>query len=619
MTSPTHSPSTGPATAATALPSTLPSTSPTSTPAVSVTHHATVIETSLAAPSLNAVAFARDAIHGWIGGDGLIAATSDGGKVWQKEWSGDRIVTEIEVLDPLHVWVLAGVQPPGDLLVVDTLLRTTDGGQHWNRTTLHQPLGQVDMLTPSSAWAIQRLATADGGQFGRLVHTSDAGATWQANGNAATDAVCFADRLHGYAAGTRLRATTDGGRTWVLRAKLPDEGLPMALGCSGSALWLFVNLDGGAGGHVNYAGYRSTDGGRHLTQVLGNRFYPGTPAGIASAGDEPGPFVAVSSTAAVEVGTSPAAETSSVTTTSDGGRHWTTTALEDVPSESVSVSFPTALRGFVTANVWDRGELLTTTDGGRSWHEIYPTASAGPVADLSFVSASEGFGLGVPGDAAAIVHSTDGGKIWSLVADLPEAALVLGSGPAYPLLSFVDRMHGWAAGANGHLFATVDGGVEWSKLEAPAATPFVSGVTFVDPQRGCILASTPDRLTNVELRTGDGGGTWQPIGANSSLGACALGDRGSALDDQALVATYPADVIPAIVSHGDAAWALGAHGLARSLDGGLTWDVFDWSPAQEDFAPTSLSFGDPRHGWFMTEMGMIFATQDGGQTWSALP
>jgi photosystem II stability/assembly factor-like uncharacterized protein len=592
---------------------------PRATPELpTISHQPAELTSNSVDAELDTVGFAPDATHGWVGGAGLIVATADGGSTWMRQWTGDRTVVRVDVLDRLHVWALAGVAAPGGDLVVDTLLRTADGGRAWSSLPLSRQLTRLEITGASTAWAIERGIQAGGGTAPpRLVRSTDDGRTWKVAIPGVVSAVCFVTPLMGFAAGPRLLATIDGGRSWIGRAALPTEGAPMDLSCSAATVWVFVNLDGGAGGHVNYAAYRSTDGGRHLDQVLGNSFYD-PPTGVGTASDEPGPFTAIGRSSAVELGISPAAEAASVTITQDGGRHWTTTVLEDVPTESVSLSFPNPTHGFVTENHWGRGSVLATDDAGRTWREVYPTTDPGPVTDISFVSAYTGFGVGLPGDASAIVETVDGARHWAVVGDLPEDAAVFGGGMATPTLSFWDESDGWAVSAAGGLFRTADGGRTWSRGAAPESLPLVGGVTFVDALNGCIVARNADSLTSVELHTEDGGTTWQARDDFLPLGACALGVNGVTLKTAAELAIGGSD-LPQIITHGPDAWAVASGGIARTTDGGRSWLMFDWSPSFGDISPTSLTFGDSSNGWFLTELGPIYATHDGGRTWAIVP
>jgi photosystem II stability/assembly factor-like uncharacterized protein len=71
------------------------------------------------------------------------------------------------------------------------------------------------------------------------------------------------------------------------------------------------------------------------------------------------------------------------------------------------------------------------------------------------------------------------------------------------------------------------------------------------------------------------------------------------------------------------AWAAGSSSagamVARTTNGGSTWDShpITTDPDVHD-SVTSVTFVSPNQGWAVSEDGFIFATNDGGITWSRL-
>ena len=94
-----------------------------------------------------------------------------------------------------------------------TILRTSDGGQHWVRinSTTQELIRRVDMVSASKAWAI--------GHRGSILHSHDGGITWvsqkQANATYLRD-ISFASEKIGWAVGhdATILHTRDGGATW---------------------------------------------------------------------------------------------------------------------------------------------------------------------------------------------------------------------------------------------------------------------------------------------------------------------------------------------------------------------------------------------------------------------
>jgi photosystem II stability/assembly factor-like uncharacterized protein len=280
----------------------------------------------------------------------------------------------------------------------------------------------------------------------------------------------------------------------------------------------------------------------------------------------------------------------------------------------------------VTANIWNHGEILATTDGGRTWREVYPTGSPPPVADISFVSLIEGFGLGVPGDARAITRTVDGGQSWAVIGDLPHdpAASASGGIAGGPqLLSFADAMHGWAVSPRGDLFATIDGGRTFRPLAVPPGTPFVNSVAFADPTHGCVLTTDPQTSSNTFLKTSDGGLTWTVLSSDQQLSACARGAFGARVAAAGQAAVNLPGGAGLYFAADNTAWGVVQDGLARTTDGGATWIVIDWpaptDPQASPPGPVDASFVDAQTGWMLADDGLIYRTQDGGESWSSLP
>lgn len=639
---PTNPPGSSGTSAPAATASSLPTASPTptgsqpATPAPSISPSPTSSEPLAALtlqprpPALTSLAFA-DGTHGWLGGAGVILATADGGRTWHKAWSGAGTVLELATLDRTHAWAVARVAADGTLSAPE-LLRTTDGGVRWTATKLAHGLAALDFVSPSVGWAIEGGSTGSsffgGGPQGRLVRTTDGGRTWTDAGAGIVTATCFVDARQGWASGgSTIRRTLDGGRTWRSVAKRPNAAFAFdsALTCKGGTLWLFQDIEGGAGGHVNYAGWRSTDGGRNWHQVLANSFFPGSAPGIGQADAEPGPFTALSASTAIELGVSPAAEESSVTITRDGGRTWRTSTLEGLGSQvAAGLAFPDPGHGFALG--WDHAQqsiLLGTTDGGRTWSERWPTATPAPLGAIAFVSPTVGFGAGIPGDGRAVLVSIDAGATWTRAGKLPEPADTWRS--EANRLTFADTSHGWIVTSAGHLLATIDGGATWRRVTVAAGLPQVGEVAFADPLRGCVLASASDAISATELSTSDGGRSWVPVsGSIEPVAACARGAAGQAV--AAAAATRVSEVTPQLTFLDDrTAWLRTDVGLDWTTDGGATWNGVTWPTLQVPNGEAAfggafeVTFASPTEGWMLATDGSILRTTDGGASWTELP
>jgi photosystem II stability/assembly factor-like uncharacterized protein len=242
--------------------------------------------------------------------------------------------------------------------------------------------------------------------------------------------------------------------------------------------------------------------------------------------------------------------------------------------------------------------LMTTGDGGWFWQDPLPQGN-----NLEAVSAVDAQHAVAAGDNGSILTTSDGGASWS-AHDLGIAGAHVSD------LSFVDVNDGWAqvrvqgrngGGVRAFVAHTSDGGATW------AAEGFgmpVTDVDFIDPSHGWVCGG------NTIGSTSDGGLTWNAhhVAANSYLN----------------------DIVFTDVSHG---WAVGArvtdYGaheypiILATADGGATWHKQSFPPRDtEEGGLSSVSFVDADRGWAVgngsgSDGGsIVLATTDGGATWS---
>jgi photosystem II stability/assembly factor-like uncharacterized protein len=164
---------------------------------------------------------------------------------------------------------------------------------------------------------------------------------------------------------------------------------------------------------------------------------------------------------------------------------------------------------------------------------------------------------------------------------------------------FADESRGWAVGSRGALLATEDGGATWRSLPAPTEDS-LRDVFFVDASNGWVVCERnlhplrdDTEPRSYLLRTSDGGRTWERV-APAASGA-----------EGRLVGVRFADA-----SHG---WAFGELGaLYATRDGGQTWT--------RQGVPTrrlllGAKFLDARRGWLVGAGGTLLRTDDGGANW----
>jgi Rv2525c-like, glycoside hydrolase-like domain/CARDB len=182
------------------------------------------------------------------------------------------------------------------------------------------------------------------------------------------------------------------------------------------------------------------------------------------------------------------------------------------------------------------------------------------------------------------------------------------AGGAILQMQRLDRDRGFVL-TDSALLATRDGGASWTDASPDRGLAGVTGVFFLDADRGWLAGTTPgvpSRL--VVLDTADGGGSWRerPADASDTPGAQPYAE---------------AQVHFADSDHG---WLLGrlATGsavslgtLLRTADGGETWELLPAPPAAGRVVFASAERG------FMTgapASERLYRTFDGGRSWQEL-
>jgi photosystem II stability/assembly factor-like uncharacterized protein len=308
-----------------------------------------------------------DAEHGWVVDEkGQIRATSDGGRTWNVQLSGQSNIKAIEFVDRQHGW---GVGQGG-------LIHTSDGGEHWVAWS-NQSLSSIQFVDPTTGWGV----TPPGEKLnGRLVKTSDGGRNWsQIPTPNQVESMCFANAgdirtlwTVGNASDHQvLMKSLDDGQTWESSqvAVPPGEPWSPVLMCAGIDAWI-LDQDGGAAGHLPYVLFRTAEGGpgalEPVLQEAGTRPV-GDAASIADAQDPyAGPFWAFDGVHALFVGWCPACGNSVSVYRSATG--WQRRELVKADATPLGMSFVNDKRGWLLLQVGrSQIRVMTTSDGGVTW------------------------------------------------------------------------------------------------------------------------------------------------------------------------------------------------------------------------------------------------------------
>lgn len=344
---------------------------------------------------------------GFIGLDrGGIYMTRDGGTVWQAVF-GSPLPTasgqafSVGFSDAEHGWLLAGDGPP--------LYTTDDGGLTWQ--LVYPP------LSPSTA--ISFLSTQVGYAAGwtydnaTVLRTMDGGSTWTATGDApvSLSALEVLGPSELVALGQAdLYVSLDGGRTWQVE--------PFARGWYPAALGMASAQSGWVIGY-------SPSTGRQLffTQDAGMSWQslptPFVPSAVAPLG---GQDVLAAGTAKVaEVYLNPdrqgrtatrlKSQTPYLWRSTDGGLNWTPLSLPHWrPQQGTPVGMRVGTGGLLW--LWSGASIWLSPDGGASFHRI-AFRQLGALGDVSFTDQQHGWLL----TTAGVLYATnDGGLDWSAIA-----------------------------------------------------------------------------------------------------------------------------------------------------------------------------------------------------------
>lgn len=168
---------------------------------------------------------------GWVAGDqGLIMKTSDGGQNWTAQITNTASnIEEIFMLDEDYGWAL-GIQPPSENTKQygTVILSTSDGGVTWSNYLYPNEFFLATFFIDSlNGWV--------GGEYGRLMGTTDGGVSWfPANVDSSIFSgfgirnIEFLTPQYGYATGGHfdivgvIWRTDNGGQSWSVQAVGPE-------------------------------------------------------------------------------------------------------------------------------------------------------------------------------------------------------------------------------------------------------------------------------------------------------------------------------------------------------------------------------------------------------------
>ena len=252
------------------------------------------------------------------------------------------------------------------------------------------------------------------------------------------------------------------------------------------------------------------------------------------------------------------------------------------------------------------------------------------LATLHMITATDGWATSIDNDSGrvSVLVTSDGSTTWRDVT--PHGLTGDQSGVT---AFFLDTVHAWVAWprfegvadiASVTVYRTNDGGQSWSHSSFTSRPSFDGSLQFVDPLHGWAVATISAAAGNdpVEVwRTNDGGVTWAPVSRSASSIPGVPPGTPNALPPCGASAMF----VDGLTGFAVAPCVAGSE-LLVTHDGGASWSKLEVTPPFGIVGgPDRPTFTSATDGYisFLAPQGAgvtrIYATRDGGRTWSLLP
>ncbi|SDE28821.1 hypothetical protein SAMN02799630_05141 [Paenibacillus sp. UNCCL117] len=317
-----------------------------------------------------------DPQKGWVGGNGWIARTDDGGKHWTGQYQGPGLVKQLFALNENDAW--AALADKEESMGPYRLIHTENGGKTWSDAGEVPNAGFLHFVSKTEAYSGDA-KTTDGGQTWTKLGVPD-----QLVGEPYFRAEGIGWAVTQSPNEIQVQRTGDGGQSWQpvwkTSTAVPATG---AIIRSAGKEDAWVELIGGSGmSQTSYSVFHTSDGGKQWRTVIANSTAgagpaPGIPAdqaqGKTNKGSKPGPLYVVSPEVAFMGGQCPACDKpNTIGWTRDGGKTWTVGKQELTGYGPALLAMADAERGWwLTTDNTDPSVMYTTSDGGQSWTKVY--------------------------------------------------------------------------------------------------------------------------------------------------------------------------------------------------------------------------------------------------------
>ncbi|RLD91682.1 MAG: hypothetical protein DRJ09_00295 [Bacteroidetes bacterium] len=541
--------------------------------------------------TLNSVSFPT-AQNGWaVGNMEIVMHTSDGGITWdtRHESSDGGLLSGVFFIDTLEGWTVGWSK----------IYHTTDGGESWEtqvKPSWPGDLNDVFFINHDTGWIV--------GYYKIILRTTDGGEHWNriisdSHHDLHFFSVCFGDSLDGCAVGGGLSSespgllmvTNDGGLTWTDKTPPDAKSLNKVTYINANTAWvsgngqLYKTVDGGnswtehnlvAYEHYNDIYFFDEQRGVLLVEdydMVRLTFDGGeTWDSVAQIGLGSNTLLTSFSCGAYNQLVAVGSE-GTIAKTVDGGITWQKLSKGQDLS-FYSLGFFNALEGIATTGFW-HGKMMRTHDGGYTWVED-TIIDNGPFYRI-FSENGDWFLLN---ENSQMMKSVDNGDSW-ILTDVPDTITT------YYDLQFLDQDNGYMCGNHSVLVKTTDGGTTWQQVNFTDDYNFTS-LFFLDEHLGWLI----DLNSKTILRTRSGGNDWY---------YSQLTEDGFVFEPQA-ISFINADTGYASTKEGV---------LFKTTDGGDSWQQFFVFSGS---FRSKIHFINTEEGWYFKD-SRVFHTLDGGETW----
>jgi len=321
----------------------------------------------------------------FLAGITVVCAAQSDSVAWVPQQSGVHVTLwQVRFSDTLHGWAC------GD---AGTLLRTSDGGQHWQKSTAFtaRTIDAVSFINNATGWLVTDTA--------QVYKSTDSGATWTLQyfppRTSFSDCLFFDDST-GFVSGSDMNGanmynegvlykTVNGGSAWTLAQSYMITVWDIASLC-------FPDKRHGWATGADYL-LRTTDSARTWQAPVS--FYSITDSAFIKTAGYVNRIVFLDTLRGFGIG-----RNGHIIRTRDGGASWS--LVEKISEWPEGISFADPQRGVI---VGQGGAVLTSADSGAGWDLRYPRPQAGAVTvwfrDVVFLDKDHGW---LAGDSGVIMR-----------------------------------------------------------------------------------------------------------------------------------------------------------------------------------------------------------------------